>query len=633
MYQPYPYQNECLDAIEAARRAQRKRALIVMACGLGKTVTMAFDSKKWLERHGGRLLYLCHQNPILYQAQETFLNVLSDKYSYGFYNGEEKDIHRVDCLFGSFGTMVNHMNRFRPDEFDYIIVDESHHTHAETFLPVVEYFTPKFLLGATATPDRLDRRNIRDIYGHEVYYLPLVEALARGLLSPVDYRLLSDEIQVNGKIEVSADTYMSIRHLNKTIFIPKRDEEVVQIVQRYAAEIVNPRIIYFCSSLKHCEHMSELAPDCLPIHSRIPSRERKVRFELFRQGIMSTAMTVDCFNEGVDIPWANILVFLRSTTSPSIFFQQLGRGLRLSEGKDKVLVLDFVANCERIKMVYDLWKSTTDAVERVHDRQTRERIPPMSLNVEGVKFDERIVQILDIFKRLEVPFYGTWQEASESATRLGIKTSDEYAHKYRLDMRLPSTPHQMYVDFPGWDKFLVKDKYPTWQEASAAAQRLGLVGRRAYEEGWQKDCRLPSNPRTYADFPGWATFTPGVRKKPTTKVLYATWQEASLAVANIHVRSHARYKKQREKDPLLPRHPENVYADFPGWDTFLRRKYLTWKEAGLAAVRIGITSKRSYEAQASTDPRLPGKPQSHYVDFPGWDEFLGKEESSLAGVS
>lgn len=571
MFAPYAYQTECLEVINAKRAEGRRRLLIVMASGLGKTVTIAFDARSWLEQFGGRVLYLCHQNEILYQAKATFEVVLGNSRTYGFFHGLEKTAHQVDCLFASFATMVKNIKLFQPDEFDYVVVDESHHSHAETFKPVVDYFTPRFLLGATATPNRLDERNIRDIYGEEVYSLPLVEALARDLLTPVDYRLLSDEIQANTLLQTPNGRF-SIKQLNRTIFVPKRDEEIIEIVKRNAAQINNPRIIYFCSSIRHCDYLAKLVPDCLTLHSLIPAKERGVRLELFRQGLISTAITRDCFNEGVDVPEANVIVFLRTTASTTVFMQQLGRGLRRSKDKDKVIVLDFVANCERIRLVHDLWQEVRDTEQQLGVRgrhHVRELVPPMTLNVEGVAFNETIVQLIDIFNRIEANCYPTWQEAGLVARTLGFQTRKDYLRGYKKDSRLSSRPDAHYADWPGWYEFLGKSQkefYKTWQEAAAAAKKIGICVKIQYRKEYTKDSLLPSCPTDfYPDFPGWARFFDR---------FYATWQEASEAAARVGLTTMRLYRSEFKKDPKLPSSPHRAYEDFPGWKIFLRKEVL-----------------------------------------------------------
>ena len=405
MYHPFSYQNDCLDAIEAVRNRGLKKALIVMASGLGKTVTMAFDAKRYRERQrGGRVLFLCHNNDILYQAKTTFQAINGLNHTYGYYHGEEKHLHHVDFLFASFQTMDFSRELFNPKEFSYVVVDESHHSQADTFRATIDYFTPQFLLGATATPDRLDLLDIRDIFGQEVYYLPLEEAMARGLVTPVDYRLLTDEIVKEAVLQIDKENKekrVSLTELNRTIFIPRRDEEIAKIIARHTSEIADPRVIIFCTSIRHCEHLAQFIPDSFAIHSLVPERERAVKLEMFRQGLISTILTVNAFNEGIDIPQANVVVFLRSTTSNAVFLQQLGRGLRKSDGKDKVIALDFVANCERIKMTNNLWRSVEDtALKYAKESGAREATHPMTLDVHSIEFIETIVPLLKLMDRV-----------------------------------------------------------------------------------------------------------------------------------------------------------------------------------------------------------------------------------------
>jgi superfamily II DNA or RNA helicase len=173
-----------LECIAKCRLGGAIKALVVMATRLGKTIMAALDVKRFLEDPKARLLFLCHKTDILYQARSEFEVVLGHEKTYGFFHGKDKSFHKVDCLFSSFETMSNYIEMFRPDEFDYVIVDESHHSHAETYLPIINYFHPKFLLGLTATPNRMDQKDITEIYGKPVYELPLEKALALGYFDP-----------------------------------------------------------------------------------------------------------------------------------------------------------------------------------------------------------------------------------------------------------------------------------------------------------------------------------------------------------------------------------------------------------------------------------------------------------------
>lgn len=358
MVQPHDYQQECLQAIAQTKRAGRKKALVVMASGLGKTITAALDVKRYHKQHGGKALFLCHQNDILEQSQKEFARVLGWKKDsrYAFFHGYDKRrAHEADVVFASFQTMREWRTTFDKEAFKYIVVDESHHGPAPTYRPTLEYFTPEFLLAITATPDRMDLQDIREIYGLEVFDLPLAEALARGLLTKVDYQLVTDEI-TNLKEIVTTISKMSVKQLNRSLFIPKRDEEIVQIISRHVQRIKNPKVMIFCQTTAHCDRLAKIIPNALAIHYRLSVNEQRKRLQAFREGEASYVLTVDRFNEGIDIPHANVIVFLRSTASETIFLQQLGRGLRKFKGKHRVTVLDFVANCERLEMVNKLWQ-------------------------------------------------------------------------------------------------------------------------------------------------------------------------------------------------------------------------------------------------------------------------------------
>ncbi|MDO8594691.1 MAG: zinc-ribbon domain-containing protein [bacterium] len=398
MIEPFLYQSECLEKLGETRENGAKKALAVMASGLGKTVTSALDAAAWLQTHTGKVLYLCHQNDILSQARDTFRDVLGDGLKYGFFTGVERSAYESDVLFASLQTMRDHCQRFKPDEFAYVIIDESHHTPAPSYLKVIQYFTPQFLLGMTATPDRRDGLNIRALYGDEVYYLPLEEALARSLLTAVDYRLLSDEVSVERLDETDV---VSTKQINERIFNLRQDEEVAATIARHSAELDDPRTIIFASNISRAEQLAKSIPGCAPIHSQVKIKERMVRVELFRLGLIKTVITVDCFNEGIDIPQANVVVFYRSTASPVIFFQQLGRGLRRCEGKKKVIVLDFVGNCERITTLKDLSDAITHLRKKREQRQAiAEAAEAAGTDSSLITFDEKMVHVLDVVKRI-----------------------------------------------------------------------------------------------------------------------------------------------------------------------------------------------------------------------------------------
>ena len=249
--------------------------------------------------------------------------------------------------------------------------------------------------GMTATPVRIDMKDIRDIFGPEIYSHDLEEALVDRLLTPVDYFIMADEIVDKGELRIPPHL-VSIQQLNRVFFARKRDEEIVRTILEKTSDVPNPRIMIFCPSIRHAESFAVRMPGAVVIHSRVPLTERRERIDLYRRGIVSCAVTIDQFNEGVDIPEANVLIFLRSTQSRTVFFQQLGRGLRKVPGKKRVLVLDFVANCERLEMLSKFRKRLQVAE---HPRGGPHRT--FAVNMSNVVFEERAREVVELLHKVK----------------------------------------------------------------------------------------------------------------------------------------------------------------------------------------------------------------------------------------
>lgn len=653
---PFDYQIECLEAIHKARERGANKAFVVMASGLGKTITTALDVKaleQFFDRKA-RVLFLCHKNEILEQAAEAYDLVHGNERTTGLFHGGDRGGHRADFVFASLQTMAKRHRYFDQDEFDYVVVDESHHASADTFEKVIRYWRPKFLLGVTATPERIDKQNVREFFGNEVYHLPLETALVRNLLTPVDYRLMTDEISLEEILRLNGERGLNLRLLNRHIFVPKRDEEIARIIKENMTKLESPRTIIFCSSVTHAERIAKLFDGALALHSKINRRERSIRLELFRQGVVSVVTSVDVFNEGVDVPQANLIVFLRSTASPAVFLQQLGRGLRKSKNKQQVVVLDFAGNCERIRTVQKLQQAVQNEWEGLCGRGmlANDRAPRQvfTLNDEGFAFSETVLKVLDIVRRLyEKEIYATWQEASVASLALGIKSERQYRAHYHCDPKLPSTPQVYYPDYPGGGVFFrtgrkmrtgSKGICRTWQEASKIVIALGINSGREYKTRYKENPALHSCPdQKYEDFPGWRIFL-------GKEEYYKTWQQASEACRNLGIASSSDYVKRRKEDIRLPSIPKDFFEDFPGWDVFLCRNlqsaqyYTTWQEASAVVVAMGIRTVREYKLRYKEDSRLVCEVLRHYKDLSSWDVFFGKplpyttiEEASKAAIS
>lgn len=347
---PYPYQKEILEKLEVERSVHnRHKNLLVAATGTGKTVVSAFDYKNFKkENKSGRLLYVAHRKEILLQARATFQGVLKDN-NFGelWVDGIEPD--KFDYVFASVQTLRNRIDELSlsPNYYDFIIVDEVHHISASSYRPIVNYFKPIVLLGLTATPERMDNENILDDFcGRIAAEIRLPEALNRKLLCPFQYFGISDSVDLsqvkweNGKYVPSELTKLYLAN-------DRRVGEIINNANKYLRDINDVRALGFCVTIEHAKYMAEkftLAGLKAHYLTSENSKEREIIRLKLRNKEINYLFVVDIFNEGVDIPEIDTVLFLRPTESLTVFLQQFGRGLRLSEGKECLSVLDFVAN-------------------------------------------------------------------------------------------------------------------------------------------------------------------------------------------------------------------------------------------------------------------------------------------------
>ena len=372
---------------------------MVLASGLGKTHTGALDLQEFRKDHPtGRTLVLCHSAEILRQTKEVYKSRFGEGYSYGMYNGYEKAEHPTDFLFANLQSIELHKEDFEPDEFDYIIVDEAHHSPAETYRKAIEHFTPKFLLGMTATPDRMDDAKIEDIFGDAVYEYVLEDAVRDGWLSEVEYHVKTDDIE-NLETVLDSGEEFSLKRLNKAIFAPKRDEEIVRIIHEEMSKKDDPTVIIFCQTIAHAERFAEAMGDAVVVHSKIAYKERQQRLEDFRTGKTRVICTVNMLNEGIDIPRTDLVIFLRVTQSKIVFYQQLGRGLRLAEGKEKVLVLDFVSTADRLELLYQLEYEFETGQSRYPRKKQNGKHKYLTLDFDSSIFKDRQVDIIELIEK------------------------------------------------------------------------------------------------------------------------------------------------------------------------------------------------------------------------------------------
>ncbi len=339
---PNSMQEEALVALHDLREKKQNRALLIAATGTGKTYLSIFDVKQEKPR---KVLYVAHRDMILDKSEKSFKNIFPDVKT-GFLNGNQKDV-KADYLFASVFTLAKEetLKLFKKDEFDYIIVDEVHHAGAESYKKVIDYFTPKFLLGLTATPERTDGFDIFSMFHNNIAYeIRLQKALEEDLLCPFHYYGLSD-LTVNGEtIDEKSDF--------SKLVCDERIKHIERSVNLYRNFAYPVKGLIFCSRVDEAKELSaKLNQD--GFHTKYltgehsdAERERVIQELESDENPLQYIISVDIFNEGVDIPSVNQVVMLRPTQSAIIFVQQLGRGLRKSKGKSYVSVIDFIGNYE-----------------------------------------------------------------------------------------------------------------------------------------------------------------------------------------------------------------------------------------------------------------------------------------------
>ena len=375
---PFHYQSEILEKLEVERSVHnRNRNLIVAATGTGKTVISAFDYKNFRNKNtSSKLLFVAHRKEILQQAMATFRGVLKEN-NFGDLWVDGIEPNSNEYLFVSVQTLNNRLKNLKlsPNYFDFIILDEAHHGAASSYRTFLNYFQPKVLLGLTATPERMDNENILEDFCNRIAAeIRLSEALNKKLLSPFQYFGITDSIDLTS-VKWEKGKYVASELTNLYTKNEERIGEIIQALDKYTHDINDVRAIGFCVTIEHATFMAEkfnlagLKAESLT--SKNSSERDRIR-ELFRKKEFNYLFVVDIFNEGVDIPEIDTVLFLRPTESLTVFLQQLGRGLRLLEGKDCLTVLDFVGNS---RPEYDfeskfrglIGKTTTSVQKEIED--------------------------------------------------------------------------------------------------------------------------------------------------------------------------------------------------------------------------------------------------------------------------
>lgn len=392
--EPRSYQEPAINEIVNAYYSRSdNRALIVMATGLGKTFVAAESVRRIRQNDKCQVLVCAHTNDLVYQLERAFWPFLRPSETTLIWNSNEhptmEQLEKTDFVFACVDSVFSWIQTGRSlPAYGILLIDECHHVGSSMYERVFEELSAgkeggSFALGLTATPWRPDETDLTEYFGNPRVSIDMVMGLRSGFLANVDYRMFTDNIDWESLKNIQGKSF-SPKQINRTLFINQWDDSVVYKLRDTWEEQENPRAIVFCGTIEHAIIMRDKINSLGFCHAEaiysgnsgkeyesMSQYKRNCILSDFAEGIVNVVCAVDIFNEGIDVPDVNILVFQRVTHSRRIFIQQLGRGLRISEGKDKVIVLDFVSDIRRFAAGISL----KDSLGKTESGSTRINLP------------------------------------------------------------------------------------------------------------------------------------------------------------------------------------------------------------------------------------------------------------------
>ena len=447
------HQQEALRNLAAMREAKESIALLYHATGTGKTVTAATDAKAV----GGRTLYIAHTKDLITQAAETFAAVWPEA-SVGYYVEDRKETD-TQVVCGSVQSIALNLESFFPESFDYLIIDEAHHASSETYQKVLAYFKPRFTLGLTATPERSDGHNILEIFKNTAHRLDIRTAVEIGELAPVRCFRIHTNIDLT-KVRFNSVQY-NIRDLESRIFVPERNQLIVDTWMNY---VKDKRTVIFCASRKHAEQIAEMLRErgaaAVAVDGSMKLAERNETTERFAAGKIKVLCACDLLNEGWDCPQTEVLFMARPTMSKVLYTQQLGRGMRKAEGKESLIVFDFVDNANMYNTPYSLHR-LMDVREYRPGKKVLAPKDQMRKEDELYARGERPMAVVDYpvsAEDYELVDLFNWQEEAEGmisqmefVRRVNVQaeTVERYLRDEKLipDLTVPMSDHRVFRFF------------------------------------------------------------------------------------------------------------------------------------------------------------------------------------------
>ena len=447
------YQQEALANLRAMRERKETIALLYQATGTGKTVTAVLDAKSV----GGKTLFVAHTKELVNQAYDAF-NLLWKETTVGKFADNIKET-TCNVICGSVQSVALNLDNFAEDTFDYIIIDEAHHAAAETYQKILSYFKPKFILGLTATPERADDVNILDIFKNTAHKLDIETAVEIGALTTVRCIRIHTNIDMT-KVRFNSVQY-NIRDLDVKICVTERNKLIVDTWLNY---VKDKRTIVFCASVKHAEQIAALFKDAgidaVAVSGSMKTSERNEWLTKFADGKIKVLCACDLLNEGWDCPQTEVLFMARPTMSKVLYMQQLGRGMRLSEGKPYLMVFDFVDNAGQYNAPYSMHRIFR--LNRYHPGETvlgrtGEREAEEALYSKGERPDAIVDYPVDATDYELVDIFNWQEEAAgmisqmEFVRRVDVQseTIERYVRESKIvpDLSVPMSEHRVFKYF------------------------------------------------------------------------------------------------------------------------------------------------------------------------------------------
>lgn len=341
------HQKSAINNLRKMRKSGESIALLYHATGTGKTATAVSDAKGC----GERTLFLAHTRELVSQAKSTFEDVWQDK-RVGMYVAEQKDADAY-VVCASIQSVAQNIEQFKPDDFGYIIIDECHHGTANTYKKLLGYFKPKFTLGLTATPERTDGEDLLEIFRNVAHKLDLKTAVEMGELTPVRCIRIKTNVDLS-TVRINGIKYYS-QDLESKLYVPERNRIIIDTYLQY---VKNRKTVVFCASVKHAEFISQLFKEngivSEAVSGNLKNSERARILDEYENGSINVLCACDLLNEGWDSPKTEVLFMARPTMSKTLYMQQLGRGMRKCEGKDHLVVFDFIDNASMFNTPYSI---------------------------------------------------------------------------------------------------------------------------------------------------------------------------------------------------------------------------------------------------------------------------------------